>query len=82
VCPDLTKVFDNIFSKKRGNIMHTDQMIPKPMKEDELEKVKKKIIQIYFSLISHTAYDPEVIELMKLSALADVQRRYDAGEPW
>ncbi len=62
--------------------MQTDQVITKPMTEDELEKVKKKIIQIYFFLISHTAHDPKVIELMKLSALADVQRRYEAGEPW
>jgi hypothetical protein len=75
-------VFDNIFSKKGGNIMHADQMISKPMNENELEKVKKEIIQIYFFLISHTAYDPKVVELMKLSALADVQRRYEAGEPW
>ena len=62
--------------------MNTDQMKPEPMNEDELEKIKKKIMKIYFSLISHTAHDPEVIELMKLSALANVQRRYDAGEPW
>jgi hypothetical protein len=75
-------VFDNIFSKKGGNIMHTDQMIPKPMNEDELEKVKKRIIQTYLFLISHTGYDPKVIELMKLSALADVQKRYEAEEPW
>jgi hypothetical protein len=82
VCPDLTKVFDNIFSRKGGNIMHINQMIPKQMTEDELEKVKKKIIQTYLFLISHTGYDPQVIELMKLSALADVQRRYEVGEPW
>ena len=60
--------------------MHTDQMMPKPMKEDQLEKVKKKIIKTYLFLIRHTGYDPKVIELMKLSALADVQRRYEAGE--
>ena len=62
--------------------MRTDQMIPKPMNEDELEKVKKRIIQTYLFLISHTGYDPKVIELMKLSALANVQKRYDTGEPW
>jgi len=62
--------------------MHAGQMIPTPMKEDELEKVKKRIIQTYLFLISHTGYDPQVIELMKLAALADVQRRYEAGEPW
>ncbi len=57
-------------------------MMPKPMNKAQLEKVKKKIIQTYLFLISHTGYDPKVIELMKLSALADVQRRYEAGEPW
>jgi hypothetical protein len=45
-------------------------------------KVKKKIIQTYLFLIGHTGYDPKVIEFMKLSALADVQRRYEAGESW
>ena len=62
--------------------MNTDQRKAEPMIEDELEKVKKKIIQTYLFLISHTGYDPKVIELMKLSALADVQRRFEAGEPW
>ena len=62
--------------------MHTEPMMPKPMNEDELENVKKKIIETHLFLISHTGYDPKVIELMKLSALADVQRRYEAGEPW
>ena len=57
-------------------------MIPKPMNEDELKKVKKGIIQTYLFLISHTGYDPKVIELMKLSALADVQRGFEAGELW
>ena len=62
--------------------MNTDQMKPEPMKKDQLDYIKKQIIQIYFFLISHTAQDAEVIELMKLSALADVQRRYEAGETW
>jgi hypothetical protein len=75
-------MFDNTFSRRGGNIMHTDQMMPKPMNKAQLEKVKKKIIQTYLFLISHTGYDPKVVELMKLSALADVQRRYEAGEPW
>ena len=61
--------------------MHTDQMIPKPINEDELRKVKKGIIRTYLFLIGHTGYDPKVIELMKLSALADVQKRFEAGEP-
>ena len=62
--------------------MNTDQMKPKPMNEDQLENIKKQIIQTYLFLISHTGYDPKVVEIMKLSALADVQRRYEAGESW
>lgn len=62
--------------------MNTDQMKPQPMAEDQLEAIKKKIIQTYLYLVSRTEYDPKVIEIMKLSALADVQRRYEAGEPW
>gem|GEM_PF-1191679 len=67
---------------RAGNIMHTDSMMPKPMNEDELGSVRKKIIETYFFLISHTGFDPKVIEVMKLAALADVQRRYEAREPW
>ena len=62
--------------------MNTNQMKPKPMNEAQLEDVKKEIIQTYLFLISRTGYDPKVIEVMKLSALSDVQRRYEAGEPW
>ena len=74
-------MFDNIPSKGR-NIMNTDQTKPQPMNEDQLEDIKKEIIQTYLYLVSRTGYDPKVIEVMKLSALADVQRRYEAGEPW
>ena len=62
--------------------MNTKQIKPKPMTEDQLESVKKEIIQIYFFLISKTGHDPMIVEVMKLSALADVQRRYETGEPW
>jgi len=72
--------YENIFLNKGENIMNTDRM--KPMDECQLEYIKKQIIQTYLFLISHTAYDPQVVEIMKLSALADVQRRYDAGESW
>jgi hypothetical protein len=67
---------------KGGNIMHIDQVTPKPMDEDELENVKKKIIETYLFLISHTGFDAKIIEVMKLASLDDVQRRYKAGEPW
>ena len=63
-----------------GNIMKTDQT--QPMNEYQLEYVKKQIIQTYLYLISHTVHDPKVVEIMKLSALADVQWRYEAGESW
>ncbi len=62
--------------------MNTKQVRPRPMTEDQLEYVKKEIIQIYFSLISKTGHNPMIVELMKLSALADVQRRYEIREPW
>jgi len=52
------------------------------MNEDQLEDIKKQIVQTYLYLVSRTGYDPRVIEVMKLSALADVQRRFEAREPW
>ena len=62
--------------------MKTDKMELQPMNEDQLEYVKKEIVQTYLFLISHIAHDPKVIEVMKLTALADVQKRYKAREPW
>lgn len=50
--------------------MNTDQMIPKPMTEDQLEYIKDEIKKTYLYLISHTEHDPQVVEIMKLSALA------------
>ena len=62
--------------------MNPDPMIPKPMDEETLEYIKNEIKKTYLFLIGHTVHDPQVIEIMKLSALADVQRRYEAGDPW
>ena len=62
--------------------MITKWMQPTPMTKDQLENVKKEIIRIYFFLISKTGHDPMIVELMKLSALADIQKRYETGEPW
>ncbi len=62
--------------------MNTHQMKKHPMNEDQLEDIKKQIVQTYLYLVSRTGYNPKVIEVMKLSALTDVQRRYEAGEPW
>jgi hypothetical protein len=83
VCPDLTNCYDNIPSKTTWrSIMNTKKMRPGSMTEDQLENVKNEIIQIYFFLISKTGHDPMIVELMKLSALADVQKRYETKEPW
>ena len=62
--------------------MDTGQMNQPAMNADQLAEVKKQIVQTYLYLVSRTGYDPKVIEVMKLSALADVQRRYEAREPW
>jgi len=62
--------------------MDIDLMKLDPMTKDQLEYIKKEIKKTYLYLISHTGYDPEVVEVMKLAALADVQRRYEAGESW
>ena len=53
-----------------------------PMTIDQLQDIKKQIIQTYLFLISHTSFDPEVVEIMKLSALSEVQRRYNEKEVW
>jgi len=57
-------------------------MKPPPMNESQLEEIKKQINRIYLFLIGHTTYDPQIIEIMKLSALTNAQRRYENGEPW
>lgn len=62
--------------------MNTDLTNPEPMDEAKLEYIKNEIKKTYLFLIGHTVHDPQVIEIMKLSALADVQRRFEAGEPW
>jgi len=62
--------------------MHEKWMEPEPMTEDQLEYIKKEIKKTYLFLIGHTEHDPMVVEIMKLSALVDVQRRFDNREPW
>ena len=62
--------------------MDTDQTKSVSMTEDQLEYIKKEIKKTYLFLIGHSVYDPQVIEVMKLSALADVQKRFETGEPW
>ena len=62
--------------------MITKWMKPTPMTKDQLEYVKKEIARIYFFLISKTGHNPMIVELMKLSALSDIQKRYENKEPW
>ena len=62
--------------------MKTDKIEVQPMNEDQLDYNSEQIKQTYLFLISHTVHDPKVVEVMKLAALADVQKRYEAGEPW
>ena len=59
--------------------MSTDPIKPEPMIEDQLEYIRNEIKKTYLFLIGHTVYDPQVIEVMKLSSLADVQRKNNAG---
>ena len=55
--------------------MNTDQMTPEPMTEDQLEYIKNEIKKTYLTLISYTEHDPKLIDFIKLSALADVQKK-------
>jgi hypothetical protein len=57
-------------------------MHPNQMTEDQLQEITNQINQIFLYLISHTAFDPNVVEVMKLSALTDVHKRFENGEPW
>ena len=53
-----------------------------PMTKEQLEFIKHEIQKAYLFLLGQSDIDPGVIELMKLSALADAERRYRAKEPW
>ena len=63
-------------------MLNDNSTTPKPMEADQLEHVKKMINRTYLFLISRTEHDPKVVEIMKLAALDDVQKRYEAGESW
>ena len=62
--------------------MNTDLTKSEPMTVNQLEYVKNEIKKTYLFLISHTDHDPMVVEIVKLSALANIQRRFETGEPW
>jgi len=62
--------------------MSTVEIGTKPLSEDQLLEIKKQINKTHLFLLTHSGHDPRIIELMKLSALVEVQRKYQAGEPW
>ncbi len=62
--------------------MNTELADPTPLNADQLMDIKKQINKTYLYLITHSGHNPRIIELMKLSALAEVQRKYQTGEPW
>jgi hypothetical protein len=53
-----------------------------PMTKEQLDFIKAEINRAYLFLLGHSDIDPVVIELMKLSALAESDRRYRSKEPW
>jgi len=53
-----------------------------PMTKEQFEFIKTEINRAYLYLIGNSDIDPVVIELMKLSALAEAQRRYESKESW
>ena len=57
-------------------------MKAKLMTEKRLEEIKAEINRVYLFLIGHGNFDMKVVEVMKLAALSDVQKRYEAGEAW
>ena len=58
------------------------QKTMEPITKDQLEFVKAEINNAYLHLIGKSQIDPVVIELMKLSALAEAQRRCESKDPW
>jgi hypothetical protein len=53
-----------------------------PMTKKQLESIKAEINRAYLFLLGNSDIDPVVIELMKLSALAETERRHRSKEPW
>lgn len=55
---------------------------PQPLTENQLQEIKKQINKTHLYLITQSGHDPRIAELMKRTALAEVQRKYLTGEPW
>ena len=52
------------------------------MTKEQLEFINHEVQKAYLFLLGKSEIDPVVIELMKLAALAEAQRRYESKEPW
>ena len=52
------------------------------MTEKQRQDIEAEIKRIYLYLQGHGNFDPQVVEIMKLAALYDVQKRFEAGEEW
>jgi hypothetical protein len=51
------------------------------MTKEQLEFIETEVNRAYLHLLGNSDNDPVVIELMKLSALAEADRRYQSKEP-
>ena len=53
-----------------------------PMTKEQLEFIRTEINRAYLYMLGNSDIDPVVIELMKLAALAEADRRFRSKEPW
>ena len=53
-----------------------------PITKEQLKFIRSEVNRVYLFILGKSDIDPVVIELMKLSALAETNRRYRLKEPW
>ena len=53
-----------------------------PITKEQLEFIRAEINRSYLYMLDNSDLDPVVIELMKLSAFVEADRRYHSKEPW
>ena len=51
------------------------------MTKEQHEFIKHEVQKAYLFLLCNSEIDPVVVELMKLSAIAEADRRYRSKEP-
>lgn len=67
---------------RKYNSVISGNMNPNPMTSEQFESVKSEINRIYLFLLGHSNFELQVVEVMKLAALSEVQKRFEAGEKW